>query len=121
MGPIKERLLGGLPLVAFSAGTVLCGEDILTTNDINCCGCTQFAGLGLVDVNFNVHYPPVEGIERQERDSRLMEYQAFHDIPVIALEDGAYLLANEDGIQLIRGNGWLLKKGKPKTILSPQE
>jgi dipeptidase E len=42
MAEIQTRVRGGLPLVAFSAGTVLCGRNILTTNDMNVCAATDF-------------------------------------------------------------------------------
>src|SRR5262245_42627506 len=42
--PIRERVRAGLPLVAFSAGAVICGPNMLTTNDMNVCACTDFGG-----------------------------------------------------------------------------
>ena len=123
---LKRRLQEGLPLLALSAGCVLCGLDILTTNDINCCGCVHFDGLGLVGLNINVHYPGGDSRLQQERDERLGEYQLFHPHPVLALEDGAYLRVSGDAppsgagrglaldssssnFQLLRGAGWWLE------------
>jgi peptidase E len=110
VGELRQRIVDGLPLVTLSAGTVLCGQDILTTNDINCCGCTQFEGLQLFPFNFNVHYPssPIEA--QQERDERLEEYQFFHDTPILALEDGACVQAGEHGLQTSAGV-WEFKHG----------
>jgi len=121
LGEIRDRILGGLPLVTFSAGTVFCGLDILTTNDINCCGCTQFTGLGLVSVNFNVHYPPAGREDQGERDERLEEYQAFHSTPVLALEDGAYLEVSNGAIRLVRGAMWRFEKGRPKAYITTED
>jgi dipeptidase E len=103
LGLLRERLLAGLPLIAFSAGVVLCGQDILTTNDINCCGCTTFAGLGLVPYNFNPHYPPAGAPERLSRDERLAEYQVFHERMILALEDGAYVQVTDGAYTVRRG------------------
>ena len=100
---LRERILGGLPLVAFSAGTVLCGVDILTSNDPNDCGCSDFAGFELLPVNFNVHYPPAEGEERQERAARLRAYALEQHRSVLALEDGAYILVEGGSVKAIRG------------------
>ena len=107
---LRQRLLDGLPLVAFSAGTVFCGQDVLTTNDINCCGCTQFDGLKLLPYNLNVHYPlsPEEAV--QGRDERLEEYQSFHATPILALEDGARVRITENGIQVL-GDVWEFNHG----------
>ena len=114
LAEIRARLRASLPLVAFSAGAVLCGVDILTTNDINCCGCTQFDGLGLLPFNLNVHYPG-DDATRQARDERLQEYLAFHPGIVVALEDGAYLRVLGEEISLIRGTAWRLERGAHKS------
>jgi peptidase E len=108
MDDLRARLLGGMPLVAFSAGTVLCGVDILTSNDPNECRCTNFAGFGLVPLNFNVHYPPVDGEERQKRNTRLQAYAASHSRTVYALEDGAYIIVSTGSMKVIRGQVWQL-------------
>ena len=107
---LRRRILDGLPLVTFSAGTVLCGQDILTTNDINCCGCTRFDGLKLLPYNLNVHYPLQPGEAQQDRDERLEEYQFFHDRTVLALEDGACLQVTGEGV-LAQGVVWEFKRG----------
>lgn len=106
---VRARVLGGLPLVAFSAGTVFCGMNVLTTNDMNCCACDSFTGLGLVPCNFNVHYPP-DGEERELRDDRIWEYHRFFDHPVLTLEDGCHLRVVDDSIQLVEGRCRLLQK-----------
>ena len=114
MAAIQTRVRGGLPLVAFSAGTVLCGRNILTTNDMNVCAATDFAGLNLTHFNFNVHYPAAEGEERQSRDDRLWEYHQFHDNPVLALQDGAYVTVTEGRIELAQGVCWRFAPGQPR-------
>ncbi len=115
--PIKERIQSGLPLVAFSAGTVFCGQNILTANSLNACGCTKFAGLGLVPYNFNVHYPSQDGEARKVRDSGLAEYHAFHQNPVLALEEDAHLRVTDEGVELVRGGAWLFQRGQKKVKL----
>ncbi len=107
MGDLRQCILGGLPLLAFSAGTVLCGADILTSNDTNDCGCTDFSGLDLTPYCFNVHYPSVEGEERQARDTRLYAYVAQHHRPVLALEDCASLRVTGDRIEVVTGSVWI--------------
>lgn len=118
MDLIRQRLLEGLPFIGFSAGAMLCGLDILTTNDLNCCGCTHFTGLGLVPYNFNMHYPTEEGEARQERDGRMWEYHLFHDQPVLAMQDNAYIRSIPEGLELVRGNAWLFEKGKLRAKLN---
>lgn len=113
MAEIQTRVRGGLPLVAFSAGTVLCGSNILTTTDMNVCAATDFAGLNLTHFNFSVHYPATQGAERQSWDDRLWEYHIFHDNPVLALQDGAYVTVTEDRIELAQGVCWRFEPGQP--------
>lgn len=108
---LRRRILGGLPLVTFSAGTVFCGQDILTTNDINCCSCTQFEALRLVPFNFNVHYPAALGDLQQERDERVAEYQHFHPHPVLALEDGACIQVSDGLLEVVGASVWSITNG----------
>jgi peptidase E len=114
MAEIQARVRGGLPLVAFSAGTVLCGRNILTTNDMNVCAATDFAGLNLTHFNFNVHYPAATEEERQSRDDRLWEYHQFHDNPVLALQDDAYVTVSEGWAKLVQGVCWRFAPGQPR-------
>lgn len=111
---IRDRVRLGLPLIAFSAGSVFCGPNILTTNDMNACACTTFDGMGLSPYNFNVHYPPEDGEERELRDGRIWEYHVFHSNPVLALEDGAHICIKDGQAALVKGNCWLFEKGHPK-------
>jgi dipeptidase E len=109
---IRRRVQAGLPLVAFSAGAVLCGPDILTTNDINACGCARFEGLNLLPFNLNMHYPSDEA-GRQGRDDRLQEYLTFHKArTILALEDGAYLQVKGEIVTLVNGPAWKIEPGK---------
>lgn len=107
---IRARVMSGLPLVAFSAGTVLCGPNMLTTNDMNVCACTTFDGLGLSPYNFNVHYPPLDGEERALRDDRIWEYHVLNENPVMALEDGAHVAIRDGKVVVEKGNCWLFEK-----------
>jgi dipeptidase E len=44
---LREAILNGLPLVGFSAGAILCGANILTSEDMNMIETNHFAGLNL--------------------------------------------------------------------------
>ncbi len=111
MDDLRERLRGGLPLVAFSAGAVLCGPDIRTSNDDNDCGCTTFDGLGLVPFSINVHFPAEPGEERETRLARLRAYTAQHQRRVLAMEDSAYVKVTEAGVEVVRGDVWWMDEG----------
>jgi dipeptidase E len=108
---IRERVRGGLPLVGVSAGSVMCGLSILTTNDMNCCACVDFEGLALAPYNLNVHFPPDHGPELAQRIERLWEFHFFYEQPVIALEDSAHLCIDEAGSRLVGGTAWRIELG----------
>ena len=118
MDYLRKKVLAGLPLIAFSAGTVLCGPNILTSNDLNAVETSHFQGLNLTPFNFNCHYPEDE-IVRLDQDAWLSEYHVFHDNPLIMLADGAYIQVDGKKTQLVRGQAWIMRKGQEKQTLFP--
>ena len=113
---LRKKVSAGLPLIVFSAGTLLCGPNILTSNDINTVASPYFSGLNIIPFNFSCHYPEDE-IARLEKDEWLSEYHVFHDNPVILLADGAYLRVEGKKTQLVQGPAWILRKGQEKQPL----
>jgi len=110
---LRKKVAAGLPVVAFSAGTVLCGPNILTSNDLNMVGTSFFKGLDATPFNFNVHYPE-DPYTRALRDDWLSEYHTFYENPVILLADGAYVRTEGKKTTLVQGEAWLLRKGQEK-------
>jgi dipeptidase E len=117
---LKKKVQAGLPLVAFSAGTILCGPNILTSGDMNAPETPHFEGLGLTPFNFYVHYSG-DGYLGAIQDDWLSEYHVFHDNPVIVMSDGAYVTVSGNKTRLVRGDAWLLKKGEDKHRISAGE
>jgi dipeptidase E len=115
---LRKKVDAGLPLVGFSAGTVLCGPNILTSKDMNMVGTGYFAGLNATPFNFSVHYPEDE-ISCAVKDDWLSDYHVFHDNPVIILSDGAYVKVEGRKTALVRGEAWILRKGEEKQKLDP--
>ncbi len=110
---LSKKVQAGLPLVAFSAGTVLCGPNILTSNDLNSVETPHFDGLNVTPFNFNVHYAG-----DLERDNWLVDYHVFHDNPVIIMADGSHVKIEGRKTQLF-GDAWLLRKGQEKEKIKP--
>ena len=104
-------------MVSFSAGTVLCGPNILTSKDMNTVESPHFSGLNLTPFNFSCHYPEDE-TGRLEKDEWLAEYHVFHENPVILLADGAYLRVDGKKTPLVQGQAWILRKGQEKQKLA---
>jgi dipeptidase E len=115
---LRKKVTTGLPLVAFSAGTILCGPNILTSNNINTVETVYFKGLNITPFNFNSHYPESE-FDRAVRDDWLREYHVFHDNPIIMLADGAYIKIEGKKTHLVKGEAWILRKGQDKQKLEP--
>jgi peptidase E len=106
-----------MPFVGFSAGMLICGENILTSNDDNDCGSTRFSGFGFTKYNFVAHYPARDGEDRAERDNRICEYHNRHANPVLALQDDGYIEIDGEGTKVVRGNCWLIEAGGEKKLL----
>jgi peptidase E len=110
---LRRKVTAGLPVVAFSAGTVLCGPNILTSKDMNMVGTAYFAGLNGTPFNFSVHYPQDE-VECLSKDDWLSDYHVFHENPVILMADGAHIQVEGKKMTLVRGDAWILCKGQEK-------
>ncbi len=117
---LRKKVQAGLPLVGFSAGTVICGQDILTSRDMNTVATPHFDGLNLVPFNFFVHYPD-DTYGQSVEDNWLADYHFFHDCPVVLLGDGAYVKVDGKKMTLVRGGAWILRKDSKKERLEKGE
>lgn len=115
---LRKKIQNGLPVVAVSAGMILCGPNILTSKDMNTVETPHFAGLNLVPFNFFAHYAD-DGYGQSVHDDWLGDYHFFHDNPVIMLSDGAYVKVDGKKTTLMRGEAWILRKGAEKEKLEP--
>ncbi len=111
---LRKKLEGGLPLIGVSAGAVLCGPNILTSNDLNMLPTPHYDGLNLTPFNVNMHYT-----DEARRDNWLIDYQAFHENPIILMEDGAYITIQGKKTNLVRGAAWIWRAGQDKERLEP--
>lgn len=115
---LRKKVQAGLPLVAFSAGMILCGPNILTSKDMNTLETSHFEGLNLVPFNFFAHYAK-DDYGQSVHDEWLADYHFFHDNPVIMLSDGAYIKVDGRKSFLVRGAAWILRKGQEKEKIEP--
>ncbi len=103
---IRERVRAGMPYLGASAGSNVAGPNVLTTNDWNVVGLDGFEALGLVPFNINPHYKesdPAMAPYSETRDDRIREYHAVNANPVVGLEEGSWVVA-EDGVVAVRGS-----------------
>jgi len=113
---LRKKVQAGLPIVAFSAGAVLCGPNILTSQDMNTVATSYFEGLNVTPFNFSAHYP-LDSYGQSVKDAWLADYHFFHDNPVIMLSDGAYAKVDGKKTTLVRGEAWILRKDHEKEKL----
>lgn len=113
---LRKKIQAGLPLIAYSAGTILCGPNILTAVDMNAVETSTFGGLNILPFNFSTHYPlDMQG--QAIKDGWLAQYYSFHDNPLVMLCDGAYIKTAGRKTTLVRGEAWIMRKGRDKEKL----
>ncbi|HSE06440.1 MAG TPA: dipeptidase PepE [Methylomirabilota bacterium] len=98
---IRGRVAAGMPYAGASAGSNVAGPTILTTNDWNVVGLDRFDALALVGFNINPHYKeadPAMAAFSETRDDRIREYHVVNANPVLGLEEGAWVIADEDAV-----------------------
>ena len=113
---LRKKVQAGLPVVGFSAGMLLCGQNILTSSDMNSVETGHFDGLKASPFNFVAHYT-ADDYGQSMQDEWLSEYHSFHDNPVIMLSDGAYVKVDGKKTTLVRGDGWILRRDSEKEKL----
>jgi peptidase E len=113
---LRRKVQAGLPVAGFSAGTVVCGPNILTSKDMNTVSTSYFEGLNATTFNFSAHYP-LDAHGQSAKDEWLADYHFFHDNPIIMLCDGAYLKVDGRKTTLVRGEAWILRKNQEKEKL----
>lgn len=113
---LRKKVQAGLPVVGFSAGMILCGPNILTSNDLNTVGTSYFDGLKMTPFNFFAHYGQ-DAYEQAVQDNWLSDYHLFNDNPVIMLSDGAHVKIEGKKTSLVRGEAWILRRDQEKEKL----
>jgi dipeptidase E len=114
---LRKKVQAGLPVVGFSAGAILCGQNILTSKDMNSVETTHFDSLKASPYNFLAHYDADVYGQSAVHDDWLSDYHSFQDNPVILLCDGAYIKVDGRKTTLVRGEAWILRKDSEKEKL----
>jgi dipeptidase E len=94
MNVLAESLKKGTPYLGTSAGSVICGLTMQTTNDMPIVYPPSFKTLGLLPFDLNAHYLDADLQSKhmgETRDTRIKEFHFFNSIPVLALREGSWL------------------------------
>jgi dipeptidase E len=106
LSTLKQVIENGTPYLGTSAGSNICGQTMMNTNDMPIVYPPSFTTLGCFPFNINAHYlDPVEGSKHmgETRETRIKEYHVFNKTPVLGLREGSWLEVSGDAI-VLKGN-----------------
>ena len=104
LAPIRERVAAGVPYLGWSAGSVVAGPTMRTTNDMPIVEPPSLDALGLVPFQLNAHYTDAHpaGFRGETRAQRLAEFVAANPgVPVVGLPEGTMLRVRDDDVRLL--------------------
>ncbi|MGE5418568.1 MAG: dipeptidase PepE [Chloroflexota bacterium] len=119
-GPIRKKVLSGIPYIGWSAGSNMACPTIRTTNDMPVVEPDSFDSLNLIPFQINPHYLDANpaGHAGETREQRIEEF--------IEVNPGLYVAGLREGTMLIREDSILRLIGPRKLRLfkkghSPEE
>ncbi|MFY7811310.1 MAG: dipeptidase PepE [Flavobacterium sp.] len=100
---LKSTINKGIPYLGTSAGSNICGLSIQNTNDMPIVVVPSYSALGIFPFNLNPHYLDIDTNSKhngETRETRIKEFFAFNNIPVLGLREGSFLRILGDEITL---------------------
>lgn len=123
--PVRRSVESGTPYGGSSAGAIVAGPTICTTNDMPIVLAPRsLIAFGLVPFQINPHYlaantMPV-GFRGETREKRIEEFQALNDVVVIGLREGSWLTVHGSRMELDGGAPAILfEPGRQPAEVSP--
>ena len=113
---IRSAVAGGSGYLGASAGTVVAGPTIMTTNDMPIVEPRSFASLGLLGFQLNCHFldsaPGPRSYMAETREERLEQFLEENDREVVCLREPAWLEVDGQTVTLCgQGGGRLYRRG----------
>lgn len=102
-GVLKSTINKGIPYLGTSAGSNICGLSIQNTNDMPIVAVPSYSALGIFPFNLNPHFLDVDTNSKhngETRETRIKEFFAYNNIPVLGLREGSFLRIIGDKITL---------------------
>jgi dipeptidase E len=106
MEVLSNVIKNGTPYLGSSAGSNITGLTMQTTNDMPIIYPPSFKTLGLIPFNLNPHYLDADLQSKhmgETRETRIKEFHAFNNVPVLGLREGSWLEVTEAAI-ILKGN-----------------
>lgn len=100
---LKQVIEKGTPYLGTSAGSNICGINMMNTNDMPIVYPPSFNTLYSIPFNINAHYlDPIEGSKHmgETREIRIKEFHVFNEISVLGLREGSWLSVEGEKITL---------------------
>lgn len=124
MEVLKTVVENGTPYLGSSAGSNITGVTMQTTNDMPIIYPPSFTTLGLIPFNLNPHYLDADMQSKhmgETRETRIKEFHAFNELPVLGLREGSWLDVSGEKI-LLKGKltARLFKQNKIPEELNPE-
>ena len=101
---IRQRVNGGMPFMGWSAGSIVAGPSIRTTNDMPIIEPPSFTALNLVPFQINPHYTEriLSNHSGETRKDRLNEFIAMNpNMKVIGIPEGNLLEVINNQVRLV--------------------
>jgi dipeptidase E len=103
MEALSQAIANGIPYLGTSAGSNITGISMKTTNDMPIVYPPSFTTLGVLPFNLNPHYLDFDTQSKhmgETRETRIKEFHAFNDTPVLGLREGSWLEVTGNNIIL---------------------
>ena len=100
---LKVVVESGTPYLGTSAGSNICGVNMMNTNDMPIVYPPSFDTMGLIPFNINAHYldpDPTSKHMGETRETRIKEFHVFNKVPVLGLREGSWLEVSNNDIKL---------------------
>lgn len=123
MDILNKTVENGTPYIGTSAGSNIAGVSMKNTNDMPIRYPPSFETLKLINFNLNPHYldsDPKTKHMGESRETRIKEFHAFNNTPVLGLREGSWLEVIDASV-VLKGKlpARLFLKDKPSVEISP--